>query len=65
MNESTQRPIVVRSTRWHTLFGIGRTQAYHVAQSPGFPKKIRLGRQACGYVVSELEQWASEQAERE
>jgi len=66
MNTSERpQPIVVRTTRWHALFDLGRTQGHHLSQTPGFPKKIVLGRMARGFLVSELEQWAREQAERE
>jgi len=58
------RAVVVRSTRAHEVFDIGRTQFHAVAKTPGFPKKVVLGRKARGYVLSELEQWAAESAQR-
>ncbi len=59
-----QRPVVVRSTRAHEVLDIGRTQFHAVAKTPGFPRKIVLGRKARGYVIAELERWAAESAER-
>lgn len=58
------RAVVVRSTRAHEVFDIGRTQFHAVAKTPGFPQKIVLGRKARGYIVAELERWAAESAER-
>ncbi len=65
LNNSQQAPIVVRSTKWHEHFSIGRTQGHNLSQLPGFPKKIVLGRQARGYLLSELETFFRERAERE
>ena len=58
------RAVVICSTRAHEVFDIGRTQFHTVSQTPGFPKKVVLGRKARGYILSELESWAAESAER-
>jgi predicted DNA-binding transcriptional regulator AlpA len=65
MNAMNNRPLVVRSTKAHELLGIGRTRLFELSKRADFPRKVKLGGKASGFVVAELEAWVREHADRD
>jgi len=46
------------------LTGLSRSSIYAFIQKNTFPKPIRLGERAVGWLSSEIENWIAEQAQK-
>jgi len=61
----TAFPAIVRATRLGPqLLDCGRTRAYQISKTEGFPRPIVLGGKARGYIVAEVQEWLAKSAPR-
>lgn len=53
---------VLRKKELLTMLGLSDPTVYRLERAGKFPKRLRLGGQACGWLQSEVEDWLAERA---
>lgn len=53
---------VLRKKELLTMLGLSDPTVYRLERAGKFPKRLRLGGQACGWLQSEVEGWLAEKA---
>lgn len=51
---------ILRLPQVRERVGLSRSQIYQLAQDGQFPKQIKLGDRAAGWVAEEVDRWVSE-----
>lgn len=57
---------IIREAECHRLTGISRSRRFELEKQGKFPRRVKLGAAASGYVLQEIEAWiAAKIAERD
>lgn len=53
---------IIRKPELFSIIGMKDTSVWRMEQAGKFPKRLRLGGSACGWLLSEVNGWLSERA---
>lgn len=48
---------ILRRQQVQDVIGLKKSQIYALANTPGFPQRIKLGTRAVGYLAHEVQAW--------
>lgn len=62
-NETESAPTVIRLPEVLRMCGVSRPSVYRKMKEGTFPKQLKLGTAAVGWLRAEVEQWINEKAQ--